>query len=96
MSKIYDGYGNEVSVLSVFTTSLKLTLNPANWNNGTVCAATVEGMTADKTVYVSPAVESISNYTKHGMYCSAQAENTLTFVATSTPTEMIYINVMYF
>lgn len=96
MSKIFDGYGSQINVSTVPATPVKLTLSPEMWNNGTVCVATVKGMTSDKTVYVSPAVESISDYTTHGIYCSAQSEDTLTFVATSTPAKAIYVNVMYF
>ena len=96
MSKIFDGYGNGVDVSAVPATPVKITLSPEMWNNGTVCVATVKGVTSDKTVYVSPAVESISDYTTHGIDGSAQSEDTLTFVAISTPAKAIYVNVMYF
>lgn len=55
---------------------------------------TVAGVTATNTVIVSPAPASQADYVAAGIYCSAQANESLTFTCTTTPTSNISVNVL--
>lgn len=72
----------------------QLSITVANWNATTTCTKTVTGVTTSNSVIVSPAPTSISDYVSAGVYCSAQANGTLTFTASSTPTADLVVNVM--
>ena len=79
--------GSDVDVTQV-------SITVANWNATTTCTKTVTGVTASNSIIVSPAPASISDYVSAGVYCSAQANGTLTFTASSTPTADLVVNVM--
>lgn len=55
---------------------------------------TVEGMTADAKIIVSPAPASLDAYGSAQVRCTAQAANSLTFVCHSAPEEDLNVNVL--
>lgn len=79
--------GSDVDVTQV-------SITVANWNATTTCTKSVTGVTASNSIIVSPAPASIADYVSAGVYCSAQANGTLTFECTSTPTADLVVNVM--
>ena len=69
----------------------------ANWTGETAPFAqtiTVEGMTAEAKIIVSPAPASLDAYGSAQVRCTAQAENSLTFVCHSVPEEALNVNVL--
>lgn len=62
-----------------------ITLAAADWSSNTQ-TVTVTGMTATGVVLVSPDPTDQSAYTSAGILCTAQAADSLTFTATTTPT----------
>ena len=69
------------------------TLTAAGWSNGSQ-TVTVTGMTATGVVLVSPDPTDQSAYTSAGIWATAQAANSLTFTATTTPSADIDVNVV--
>ena len=69
------------------------TLNSANWSNNEQ-SVYVYGVTASNVVIVSPAPASQADYVAAGIYCSAQANESLTFTCATTPTSNISVNVL--
>ena len=55
---------------------------------------TVEGMTAEAKIIVSPAPASLDAYGSAQVRCTAQTENSLTFVSHSAPEEDLNVNVL--
>lgn len=55
---------------------------------------TVSGVTTSNTVIVSPAPASYDAYCEAGIYCSAQAANSLTFKCDTAPSASLIVNVM--
>ncbi len=55
---------------------------------------TVSGVTTSNTVIVSPAPASYDAYCEAGIYCSAQAANSLTFKCDTAPSASLTVNVM--
>lgn len=74
-------------------TQLTATLTVAGWANNSQ-TVTVSGVTANNAVVVSPAPESYLSYGEFGVYCSAQATNSLTFVCDSAPDVALTVNVL--
>lgn len=70
-----------------------VTLAAAGWSSNTQ-TVNVTGMTADGVVMVSPDPTDQSAYTSAGILCTAQAAGTLTFTATTTPTNDIDVNIV--
>lgn len=67
----------------------------ASWNTSSKqITVTVSGVTASNLVEVSPAPASWSVASAAGVYCSAQAANSLTFKCSSIPTAAITVNVV--
>ena len=75
--------------------SNSITIAVADWNGGTTCTKTVSGLTATSTVWVAPDNASQSDYLTAGVYASAQATDSITFTATTTPTSALTVNVVY-
>lgn len=75
--------------------SNSITIAVADWNGGTTCTKTVSGLTATSTVWVAPDNASQSDYLTAGVYASAQAADSITFTATTTPTSALTVNVIY-
>ena len=74
-------------------TSVTVTLTVAGWssNQQTVSASNV---TASNIVWVSPAPASFVEYGKAGIYASAQAAGTITFICESVPSTAITVEVV--
>ena len=75
------------------TKTATATLSSGSWSNSTQ-SVTVTGMTSSTIVIVSPAPASVVAYRNSGIYCSAQATNSLTFTCTTTPTSNITVQVL--
>ena len=71
-----------------------ITIAVADWNGGTTVTKTVTGMTATGVVLVSPDPTDQAAYTSAGIICTAQAADSLTFTATTTPSADIDVNVV--
>lgn len=69
------------------------TLLAASWSNKTQTVS-VTGVTADNTVIVSPDPASFLVYGASGVYCSAQAANSLTFTCNNVPSSNLTVNVV--
>lgn len=69
------------------------TLMVANWN-GLSQTVSVSNITASNTIIITPAPASHATYCEAGVYCSAQANGTLTFTCTETPTVDLTVNVL--
>ena len=55
---------------------------------------TVQGVTAASNIIVAPAPASLDTYGSAQVRCTAQAENSLTFVCHSVPEEDLNVNVL--
>ena len=74
-----------------------VTLAASGWNTGgKTQSVTVDGVDADTTVMVSAAPASFAAYGAAGIYCSAQADNSLTFTYAKVPSADIIVNVALF
>ena len=73
-------------------TQLTVTLTIAGWSDNSQ-TVTASGVTANNAVVVSPAPSSYRSYGEFGVYCSAQAANSLTFVCDSVPDVALTVNV---
>lgn len=92
-------FSTQGSVYNVYNatkhTTLTVTLAVASWNSSTKqLSVTASGVTASNLVHVSPAPASWSVASAAGVYCSAQAANSLTFTCSSIPTAAITVNVV--
>lgn len=89
ISEIQTSLGGKQGTL----TSMTVTLTVAGWsgNRQTVSASNV---TTSNIVWVSPAPASFTAYGKAGIYASAQAEGTITFICSKVPTEAIDVEVV--
>lgn len=68
-----------------------IVLLSSEWTNNEQTAS-VEGATADNNILVSASGDPTA-YAEAGIYCSAQADGSLTFKCTTTPTEDILVSV---
>ena len=73
-------------------TQIAITLTVAGWSDNSQ-TVTASGVTANNAVVISPAPNSYSSYGEFGVYCSAQAANSLTFVCDSVPDVELTVNV---
>lgn len=87
----YNDLSSKPSIPSIFTTSK--TLQVANWSNNSQTVS-ISAVAISSTVIVSPIPTSIDDYTAAGIRCSSQASGTLTFTCTTTPSNIVYINVI--
>lgn len=70
---------------------------PANgWSTSNTQTITVSGVTANNTIFVSPSPASHMIYAESGAYCSAQANNALTFTCEYKPSDSITVNIVIF
>lgn len=74
------------------TTSVSLVV--ANWSNNTQ-TVTVNGITSNSLVWVSPANSSLAEYSDCKVYCSQQGTNSLTFTCSTTPSNALTVEVIY-
>ena len=63
------------------------------WSNNAQ-TITVAGITATDTVVVSPAPASFTAYTSACVYCSAQADGTLSFACEDVPVDDLTVNLL--
>ena len=88
-----DGTITKVKLASGATyTQIEITLTVAGWS-GNSQTVTASGVTANNAVVVSPAPSSYLSYGEFGVYCSAQATNSLTFACDSTPDVALTVNI---
>ena len=88
-----DGTITKVTLASGATyTQIEITLTVAGWS-GNSQTVTVSGVTANNAVIISPAPSSYLSYGEFGVYCSAQATNSLTFACDSTPDVALTVNI---
>ena len=88
-----DGTITKVKLASGATyTQLTVTLTVAGWSDNSQ-TITVSGVTANNAVIISPAPSSYLSYGEFGVYCSAQATNSLTFACDSTPDVALTVNI---
>lgn len=74
-------------------TTVAVTIASGDWNNGT-CTKTVSGVTASNTIFVSPAVASLSEYGKANVRATGQGTNQVVFACDSTPSSSLSVNVV--
>lgn len=88
-----DGTITKAKLVSGATyTQIAITLTVAGWSNNSQ-TVTVSGVTANNAVIISPAPSSYLSYGEFGVYCSAQATNSLTFACDSTPDVALTVNI---
>lgn len=76
-------------------TAVVVTLDSANWGTETLeQTVTVQGVTATNAIIVAPSVNSMSIYADSGIYCIAQAQNSLTFKCESIPESDVNANIL--
>ena len=83
----------EMLMANAVSRGLSLLLPASGWADGSQSVA-AEGVTADNHVLVSAAPESRSAWNDAELYCSGQAQGTLSFTCTGSPTEDISANVV--
>lgn len=76
-------------------TKATVTLSASGWSNKQQ-TVTVTGVTADNLVIPGPAPASYAAYAENGVYCSAQAADSLTFTCDSVPSTDLTVNVAVF
>ena len=72
-----------------------ISISASAWS-GTTATAASSIVTADNDIIVAPAPASIAAWAAAGIYCSAQADGTLTFTCSTAPTEAVSVNIMAF
>lgn len=68
-------------------------LSASNWSN-MMQVVNVNGVTVNGTIVITPAPTSHTTYGESGVYCSAQADGTLTFACSETPVVDLTVNVL--
>ena len=77
-------------------TTRTITLESTGWDPtgmGRISVA-VDGVTAESTIIVSPAPDSVATYGKCGVYAAAQEEGRLTFACAMQPQESLTVNIV--
>ena len=77
-------------------TTRTITLESTGWDptgTGRISVA-VDGVTAESTIIVSPAPDSVVTYGKCGVYAAAQEEGRLTFACAMQPQESLTVNIV--
>lgn len=77
-------------------TTRTITLESTAWDptgTGRISVA-VDGVTAESTIIVSPAPDSVVTYGKCGVYAAAQEEGRLTFACAMQPQESLTVNIV--
>ena len=70
-----------------------ITLTAAGWSSNTQ-TVTVNGVTSTSVVLVAPDPSDTADYVAAGILCTSQTTNSLTFTATTTPTNDIDVNIV--
>ena len=77
-------------------TTRTITLESTGWDPagmGRISVA-VDGVTAESTIIVSPAPDSVATYGKCGVYAAVQEEGRLTFACAMQPQESLTVNIV--
>ena len=77
-------------------TTRTITLESTGWDpagTGRISVA-IDGVTAESTIIVSPAPDSVATYGKCGVYAAAQEEGRLTFACAMQPQESLTVNIV--
>ncbi|MEE1033752.1 MAG: hypothetical protein U0L06_04200 [Agathobacter sp.] len=74
---------------------LSVSLLALNWSD-MMQTVSVDGVTEDNSIIPVPAPESHTAYCEAGVYCSAQANGTLTFICSEVPAADLIVNVLIF
>lgn len=82
--------GGTMAVIGVNTTA---TLAVADWSSNTQTVS-VNGVTSTSVVFVAPDPSDAADYAAAGILCTSQGTNSLTFTATTTPTNDIDVNIV--
>lgn len=90
VSDLTEAIGEVANELPV---SASVTLTSNGWA-GNEQIVTINDVTATNTVIVSPAPESQDAYTLAEVYCTEQADKSLTFTCTDVPTTNITVNLV--
>jgi len=77
---------------TLFNTTVTIAIS--DWSSNS-CTKTVQGMTADKIVWIAPVAESNANYASAGVYCSNQGTNSLTFACKTVPVSSLTVNIVF-
>lgn len=72
---------------------LSVSLLASNWSDMTQTVS-VDGVTEDNSIIPVPAPENHTVYCEAGIYCSAQANETLTFTCAETPSVDLTVNIL--
>ena len=78
---------------AVHMTGRTASLPASGWSNLTQTVS-VEGVTADNTVIVTPAPGSYTDCLEGGVYCSGQAAGELTFACSTAPSVNVTYNIL--
>lgn len=70
-----------------------ITLTAAGWSSNTQ-TVTVNGVTSTSVVLVAPDPSDTADYVSAGILCTSQTTDSLTFTATTTPTNDIDVNIV--
>lgn len=70
-----------------------ITLLASEWVNN-IQTVSVNGVTTNNDIIISPNSDSIASYTKFGIYCTMQTSGNLSFSCNKEPTENIKVNVV--
>lgn len=93
-------FSTQGSVYNVYNatkhTTATVSLAAGSWNANNQQTVTVSGVTASNLIQVSPAPATWTSAYECGIYCSAQAANSLTFTCMSKPTVAITMNIVIF
>ena len=92
MQKNSSGAYDEVLVNGAYTTTT--TIATTAWSAAKTATVTINGVTEDCLLFVSPAPNSYKAYIEAGIYCSAQGTNSLTFTCNNVPSSNIIVNVV--
>lgn len=90
---------NEISLAEILdnkqekSKTTSITLSSANWSNN-IQTVNIESVTQNSIILPAPAPESYIAYCEAGIYCSAQADKTLTFTCTDAPSVNLTVNVL--
>ena len=87
-----------VTLTDALPTSLTVNLGVSGWvKNGSVYnqTVTVPGMNATKSVIVQGNPETLTEYSKRIVECSAQGTNTLTFKAATFPSTAVKVDIIH-
>lgn len=68
-------------------------LSSANWSNN-IQTVNIESVTQNNIIIPAPAPDSYIAYCEAGIYCSAQADKTLTFTCTDAPSVNLTVNIL--